>query len=79
MLLFKETTGKEVNESNGLSDSIVWLWCCVKSGSAKSATPLTMSLQEFADSCDMATLQAWTEAQQAQSAEDAKKKSPKKK
>lgn len=72
MLLFKKETGKEVNEINGLSDSIIWLWCCVKSASAKSDRPLEMDCQEFADRCTMETLQQWTMAQQEDN--DSKKK-----
>lgn len=75
MLLFKEQTGKEVNEINGLSDTIVWLWCCVKSGSAKSSNPLTLSCQEFADACTMDVLDEWTKAQATD--RESKKKSSK--
>lgn len=73
MLLFKKETGKEVNEITGLSDTIIWLWCCVKSGSEKTGHPLQMNCQEFADSCTMDVLNAWTEAQK-QSGEESKKK-----
>ena len=76
MLLFKKETGKEVNEINGLSDSIIWLWCCVKSGSARTDRPLTMDCQEFADSCTMVVLDAWTLAQK-ELTDGAKKKTPK--
>lgn len=75
MLLFKDETGKEVNEISGLSDSIVWLWCCVKSASARTAHPLEMNCQEFADSCTMDVLNAWTQLQQ-QAGEETKKKTP---
>lgn len=76
MLLFKKETGKEVNEISGLSDSIVWLWCCVKSASSKSEEPLIMSCQEFADSCTMEVLDEWTNAQK-ELQETSKKKTPK--
>lgn len=76
MVRFKETTGKEVNEISGISDSIVWLWCCVKSASAKTDHPLTMDFMEFADSCDMETLQAWTAQQQPASGGGTAKKKP---
>lgn len=66
ILLFKKETGKEVNEINCLTDSIIWLWCCVKSASAKTDNPLKMNCQEFADSCDMETLNLWTESQQSE-------------
>lgn len=75
MLLFKKETGKEITEVQGISDSIIWLWCCVKSASAKTDHPLTMGCQEFADNCTMDILNAWTEAQN--SGTDSKKKTPK--
>lgn len=76
MLLFKKETGREVNQISGISDSIVWLWCCVKSASSKSDKPMTLSCQEFADSCTMEQLTAWNEMQQG-NAEESKKKTPK--
>lgn len=66
MLLFKKETGKEISEINGLSDTIVWLWCCVKSASSLTSNPLEMKCDEFASRCTMETLEAWTEAQNSE-------------
>ena len=76
MLLFKKETGKEVNQIDGLSDSIIWLWCCVKSASARTEHPLTMDCQEFADRCTMDVLDEWTNTQR-ELQEESKKKTPK--
>ena len=76
MLLFKKETGKEVKEISGLSDSIIWLWCCVKSASSKTSKPLEMDCQEFANSCTMEVLEEWTQSQNKLQ-EDSKKKTPK--
>lgn len=73
MLHFKEQTGKEVNEITGISDSIIWLWCCVKSASAKTDNPLLMDCQEFADSLSFEVLTQWNKAQQVLEAEAKKK------
>lgn len=76
MLLFKKETGKEVSEIKGLSDSIIWLWCCVKSASSSTNTPLTMGCQEFADNCTMEVLDEWAEVQNEDN-KKSKKKTPK--
>ena len=72
MVRFKEETGKEVNQINGVSDTIVWLWCCVKSACSKEKKEFPYSAVEFADQCTMETLNAWTKAQN--SGEESKKK-----
>lgn len=74
MLLFKKETDREVTEISGLSDSIVWLWCCVKSASAKTDRPLTLDCQEFADRCTMEVLQEWSRIQQSEKESETKKK-----
>ncbi|MCH5230656.1 MAG: hypothetical protein J1F43_02550 [Muribaculaceae bacterium] len=71
-LLFKKETGKEVREISGLSDSIIWLWWCVKSASARSKNPMELDCQEFADSCTMEVLDEWSRVQNQEAAESKK-------
>lgn len=47
MLQFKKVTGKEVTQIEGISGSIVWLWCCTKSATSKTNQPLELDCQEF--------------------------------
>lgn len=64
MLRFKEMTGKEVTEidGKGFSDLCAYLYCCVKSASAKDGKKFDMSFMEFADSISPDDMQKWADS-----------------
>lgn len=68
MLLFKQETDKEVSEmrAENVSEMIIYLWCCAKSASSRESKDFTLSLQDFADSCDQSDLTAWNVSLQSQ-------------
>lgn len=76
MSRFKELTGVEVNEMSGLDHTLKWLWCCVKSGSARTDNPLKMDCQEFLDCLTPDILAQWSDMI-AEEADDLKKKTTK--
>lgn len=57
MLLFKRETGREASdiEAGALSDLITFVWCCVKSSCRADGVDFQLSLDDFADSIDVAT------------------------
>ena len=57
MLLFKRETGHEATAIDGgaLSDLITFVWCCVKSSCRADGVDFQLSLDDFADSIDVAT------------------------
>lgn len=69
MLRFKELTGKEVTDINGFSDLCTYLYCCIKSASAKDGKEFSMSLMDFADSVTPEEMRAWAVAIEATNAE----------
>ena len=50
MLLFEETTGKDVSKMDftSVSDQFTYLYCCASEASAREKQELGMSLKEFA-------------------------------
>ncbi len=54
LLRFKRETGKDVSEvkSSDVAAQIILLWCCVVSACKADGVPFTLSLEEFADTCD---------------------------
>lgn len=57
MLLFKRETGHEATaiEDGALSDLITFVWCCTKSSCRADGVDFQLSLDDFADSIDVAT------------------------
>lgn len=70
---FKIETGKESTEIQGIDDYMIWMWCRVKSASARTDRPLEMTCQEFLDCLEPAVLEKWAESL-AEEAEGSKKK-----
>lgn len=65
MLRFKEQTGKEINEIEGsFSELCVYLWCCLKSASAREGISFNFSLMEFADSVMPDDIAQWSKSLQ---------------
>lgn len=64
LLRFKRETGREVAEiQNGeLTDLLIFLWCCVVSACRADGKDFDMSLEDFADQCDLKAFNEWTKA-----------------
>ncbi len=78
MLRFKREAGKDVSEIKGeVADMAVLLWCCVVSACKADGVEFGLSLEDFADSVDPATLNEWQTAifAAAGAGEDGQKKS----
>ena len=76
MLRFKRETGKEVTELNGnLSDLCTYLWCCIASACHADGIDFDLSLMDFADNIDPATVEEWVNAQAPTEPADSEKKS----
>lgn len=75
LLRFKQETGQDIGQVGGEDTSamITLLWCCIKSACAAQKEEFPYSLIEFADSCNINTLNDFTSAI-TQSAEASKKK-----
>lgn len=52
LLRFKQETGKELNEANGITDNATLIWCCIKSACKCEGKNFDMSLMDFADNVD---------------------------
>ena len=52
LLRFKQETGKELNEANGITDNATLIWCCIKSACKYEGKDFDMSLMDFADNVD---------------------------
>ena len=76
MLLFEETTGKDVSKMDftSVSDQFTYLYCCASEASAREKQELGMSLKEFAREVLPEDLRKWVEALTAASEEKSKKK-----
>lgn len=75
MLMFKDTTGKEVNELNPESptEMTVWLYSCTKAESARQKIAFDLGLQDFANALDVDALTAWSQAIMDEAASKKKK------
>ena len=75
MLLFEETTGKDVSKMDftSVSDQFTYLYCCASEASAREKQELGMSLKEFAREVLPEDLRKWVEALTAASEEKSKK------
>lgn len=76
MLLFEETTGKDVSKMDftSVSDQFTYLYSCASEASAREKQELGMSLKEFAREVLPEDLRKWVEALTAASEEKSKKK-----
>ncbi|MBQ6311090.1 MAG: hypothetical protein IJK74_06035 [Bacteroidales bacterium] len=72
---YKRATGQDISklESSDASGMVIFLWCCVVSASKADGVEFNMGLEEFADCCEIQTLNDFSE-QMAKEAEGRKKK-----
>jgi len=78
MLRFKRETGRDITEmdAKSVTDTVTYLWRCVKAGCAREHVDFDLSLMDFADNIDMEQIKRWAEAAssgQIAEAEDEKK------
>ncbi|MBE6245594.1 MAG: hypothetical protein E7108_08770 [Bacteroidales bacterium] len=75
LLRYKRETGQDISklESSDASGMVIFLWCCVVSASKADGVEFNLSLEEFADSCELETLNSFTD-QMAKEAGESKKK-----
>ena len=81
VLRFKRETGKELSDtkSRSVEDSIVFIWCCVKSACNADKVEFALSLDDFADSLDPMDMEKFVSDFQNDTPDaDSKKKGPKK-
>ena len=80
ILRFKRETGKELSDakSRSVEDSIVFIWCCVKSACNADKVEFALSLDDFADSLDPEDMEKFLSDIQNDAPTDSKKKGPKK-
>lgn len=76
LLRFKRETGKDVSEvkSTDVADMVILMWCCVASACKADGVDFSLSLDEFADSLDPASLKLLEE--ESQDGPESEKKSP---
>jgi hypothetical protein len=82
LLYYKEATGKEISEFTGQpTESVTFLWCCVKCACKREKMDFDYTLEDFACWLDLDEVQAWaTEFMQSQeTSSDTKKKTARKK
>ena len=65
----KEYPCRQTSDASGM---VIFLWCCVASASKADGVEFNLSLEEFADCCEIETLNSFTE-QMAKEAESKKK------
>lgn len=63
LLRYKRETGQDISklESSDTSGMVIFLWCCVVSASKADGVEFNMTLEEFADSCEVETLNNFTD------------------
>ena len=64
MLRFKRETGKEVTEmdAGSITDTLTFLYCCIKSECKNENIEFNMSLDDFADALSPEDLEEWNKA-----------------
>lgn len=64
MLRFKRETGKEVTEmdAGSITDTLTFLYCCIKSECKNENIEFNMSLDDFADALSPDDLEEWNKA-----------------
>ena len=72
MLRFKRETGKEVTEmdAGSITDTLTYLFCCIKSECKNEGIEFNMSLDDFADALSPEDLEEWNKANQENNAAD---------
>ena len=58
-LLFKQDTGKEVTEMDGVEDFGKYLFLCAKSAALADQTPFDITLEQFLHGFDQEMLDQW--------------------
>lgn len=79
ILRFKQETGKEVSEITGISDWIIYLYCCIASATkSDTGKDFPLPLMDFADSVPQELISKWVGAFRENTGEaaGAEKKSP---
>ncbi len=78
MLRFKRETGRDVSlmSSDDISDIIVFMWACTASASAHDGVEFGMTIEQFADSLEPDSVQAFYADEV--SSDGSKKKDPEK-
>lgn len=63
LLRYKRETGQDISKLEGsdVSGMVVFLWCCVVSACKADGVEFNLSLEEFADCCEVETLNHFTE------------------
>lgn len=77
-VLFKRETGHEASEipPTAVSETAIFLWCCVKAACKREETSFDVSFDDFAAWIDLNTLQEWAKAVNGgESENDGEKKS----
>lgn len=64
MLRFKRATGREATEMDGksITDMATYMWCCVASACKHDGVEFGYGLDDFCDSADIGTVEAWVGA-----------------
>lgn len=64
MLRFKRATGREATEMDGksITDMATYMWCCAASACKHDGVEFPYGLEDFCDSADLGTVEAWAEA-----------------
>lgn len=72
MLRFKRETGKEVTEmdAGSITDTLTFLYCCIKSECKNENIEFNMSLDDFADALSPDDLEEWNKANKEDDAAD---------
>ena len=71
LLRFHDTTGREADRISGVSDMIVYLWCCVVSACRREGIDFSLPLQDFADRVDESEMHSWLSSVQSSGASSA--------
>lgn len=62
MRRFKQETGKDSDNIDGVEDLAVFIWCCCISACKADGVGFGVSLDDFCDFVDVSTLSEFTEA-----------------
>lgn len=65
LLRFHDHTGREADSISGVSDMIVYLWCCVVSACRREGIGFDLSLTDFADMVDEVEMHSWLSSLQS--------------
>lgn len=62
MRRFKQETGKDADNIDGVADLSVFIWCCCISACRADGVEFGFGLDDFCDFVDVSTLREFTEA-----------------